>query len=141
MKFRSKMIGVVAALSTITFASPVLAQNYDGRYGDRYDNGRYYEGNREFSSRDDDLLNSVRDLMSEVQANRYNLRTAFLTSAMRNLRSVEDNIRNARYQGGLNDRQYVQNRNLLNRTEIRIQNELRTARTYNDDDGRYAYRR
>jgi hypothetical protein len=134
MKPGIKLLAGAAVSLAFGFASPVLAQSYYGN------NPPYYDESR-IDSRDEALLDSVRDLMSEVRANRNELRSSFFTSAMRNLRSIESNITNARYLGGLTERQYDQNRSLLDRTEARFDNELRTARRYDDYDSRYAYRR
>jgi len=144
MKNRLKMLmGVGAALTALAMAAPASAQNYNDRsydYRDRY-NGSYSDGYRDrLSARDSRLLDQVRQLISEVQARRVDLRNSFFNSQMRNLQRVEDTITQARYMGGLTERQYRDNSNLLERLDVRFRDELRTARRYNDYDGRYANR-
>jgi hypothetical protein len=140
MKTMRMFGGVAATLAALTVAAPAFAQGYT--YGDRYDN-RYsdrYETQDRLAGRDARLMDSVQQLISEVQGRRNDIRVSFFNSEMRNLQRMEDTIRQARYMGGLSDGQYRSNRNLLDRLESRFNDELRTARNYDYYDGRYANR-
>ncbi|MBV9549067.1 MAG: hypothetical protein JO256_05270 [Alphaproteobacteria bacterium] len=148
MKNHLMLLGGVAAaaLTALSLAGPASAQSYNDTY--RYQNGydsrdygdRYYSQDR-LSGREAGLMDSMRQLRSELQSRRYDLRVSFYNSAMRNLQDIENRIAQARYMGGLSNRDYNSTRNLLDRLEYRVRNELRTARRdYNDDryaDGRY----
>ena len=147
MNTRLKLLaGVGATLTALAMAAPASAQSYG--YTDRYNNNgytygynnRYYGTQDRLSIRDTRLMDQVQQLISEVQARRYDLRGSFYSSELRNLQRIEDNIRQARFMGGLTERQYRDNSNLLDRLDNRFRDELRTARRFDDYDGRYANR-
>ena len=133
-KFRNTLTATAVVLTTAIMLAPaVQAQGYgnNGYNGNRnadkgYNNGRpgnYNNGgqwSRGSSARDQDLLRVAQQLESDVQARRNQVPPAFYESAMRNVRTMENGIRESRNTGGLSNSQYYSIRDVLNKIQFNL---------------------